>query len=76
MIKQPLAYSLAVTFVGMIAALGLAIGYTAHTASDNEQKWCDLVITLDKQYRASPPSTDNGRVLAEIIARLKADLDC
>jgi hypothetical protein len=45
-------------------------------AYENELKWCSVVATMDRAYRAEPPKTATGLEMAESIAALRSDLRC
>lgn len=48
----------------------------AHALSESQQKWCEIVRTLDDAYKTTPPQTPAGKHLAEEFARLRVDFQC
>ena len=69
-------YQILIIFLIQVVLTIGAISFAVWLDRRNAQRWCDVVITLDRAYRATPPQTDTGRKLASDIARLRADLSC
>lgn len=75
---------LLVALAGSMLLLSLAgvwytnwsIGQQDKAERANDQRWCQLLTTLDDAYQAAPPQTETGRRLAADIHRLRADLGC
>lgn len=67
----------------MITALASAVFvsvagviYTGISTANNNQQWCELLITLDSAYSSSPPQTELGKKVAESINRLRENFGC
>lgn len=70
------------TALMMLVAFGLlttfGILYTEHKSRVSDERWCDLVIGMDDNYRSAPVSTLPPRVqtFARQIHKLREDLGC
>lgn len=43
---------------------------------ESNQKWCGIIGTFDAAYRAQPPTTDTGRLVASQMHQLSLDYGC
>jgi hypothetical protein len=43
---------------------------------ESEQKWCDVVSTLDNAYKVNPPQSTLGKTLASDMAKLVHEFHC
>lgn len=69
-------YSLVMVVVCCVATgIGAAV-YSVNTAREGDRKWCSLVSTLDNAYKATPPVTATGKLMAGQIHQLLQDFDC
>ncbi len=69
-----------------LSVMGLAIAgvlYTSHVDGQREkaereadQRWCELLNTLDEAYQSGTPTTDLGKRVAAAIHNLRVGLDC
>lgn len=41
-----------------------------------DRRWCELLITLDDAYGATPPQSSTGQRLAADVHNLRVDLGC
>lgn len=71
--RQPLGYSIAAIFLTLLVTVPSGYWYTHHVQRESEQKWCDL---LDILTGGPTPETDRGRVVADAMARLRANFGC
>lgn len=76
-------YPVVVLFIVVITATALNFAYTNQVNNrtikegrENDQKWCEMLVTLDDAYSSTPPGSALGRKLAEDIHRLRVDLEC
>jgi hypothetical protein len=58
-----------------LLALG-GVAYTRSSAERSDRRWCALLTTLDRQYRAAPPTTSTGQGVAAAIATLRQQFGC
>lgn len=42
----------------------------------SDQRWCELLRTLDDGYKAQPPGSPTGQKIAADIARLRQQFGC
>lgn len=64
------------TFFSIIIMAVVGITYTGQSIEKNNQKWCDLLTTLDSTYTSLPPTSELGRKVARSIHNLKEDYGC
>lgn len=76
-------YKVAMIVVATVLLLIFNVGYTtwvdskrAQTERESDQRWCQLLTTLDGAYNATPPATELGRKVAAAIHDLRTKLDC
>ena len=69
-------YPLVAVFVSMFVAVGLNIAYTSYKVHQDEQNWCEVVVSVDDGYQKTPPVTDAGRAFASSMHRLRERLNC
>ena len=43
---------------------------------ESNQKWCGIIGTFDRAYRAQPPTTETGRLVASQMRQLSLDYGC
>lgn len=65
----------AIVLCTALLAVG-GIAYTRASVQRSDRRWCDLLVTLDRQYRAAPPATEAGRGVAAAIAELRRQFGC
>jgi hypothetical protein len=65
-----------VSFLFALVATISSMVYANAVARHSVQNLCDLVVTLDDTYRATPPQTPTGRHLAHQMSDLRSRLDC
>lgn len=70
------AYPLMAVFISMFVAVGISITYTGQAINNNEQTWCELVGSLDKQYQRTPPPNTSGQVFAATIHHIAIKFHC
>lgn len=73
-----LIYPLVIVFVCMFAAVGVSITYTHNAVRNDEQNWCEVVVSLDNEYQVHPPPADNAAAVtfAANMHRLRQKLHC
>lgn len=69
-------YPLILVFVSLFAVTGINIAYTTMAVQQNAQIWCEMVSGLDDQYQKAPPPTENGKVFAAQMHRIRVKLQC
>lgn len=69
-------WALAAVFASCFGMFIASLAYTNHAVTDSQRKLCDLVATLDSAYRANPPQTATGRLVAAKTHELYLRLDC
>jgi hypothetical protein len=74
--RQPLWYSLLAIMVTAFVLAGTGFWYTNHVQRQGDQRWCDLLVTMDDAYSAGTPTTEIGRKIAALMRKLRADFDC
>lgn len=86
-VEKPLSkprWIVLVSIVLSVMALAVAgVGYTSYVdgrreAAEREadQRWCDLLVTLDDAYGSGTPTTELGRRVAEAVHTLRTELQC
>lgn len=58
-------------FVGALVA---STAYTRHVQRESDQRWCDLLQSLDQPQ--TPPSTERGARIQQQIHDLRRELRC
>lgn len=59
----------------MAIAVGVAcVGYTQHAQRQSDQRWCDLMTTLDQPQ--VPATSQRGRAVQQQIHQLRSELGC
>lgn len=53
---------------------GAGIAYTGYVQRQSDQRWCDLLATLDQPGR--PPTTERGQEIQREIHDLRTELGC
>jgi len=66
-----------VTYFAMVVMAASSIIYTTISQHNTEQKFCDIVTSVNDAYKDYPePTTDLGRRLKSQYAQLESDLGC
>jgi len=66
-----------VTYVSMLVMAVTSILYTTISQHHTEQKFCNIINTVNDAYDKAPePTTQLGRDLKQNYRQLEADLDC
>ncbi len=75
--------TLVVAVACMVILAVAGVLYTGHAIREQDRaereqdrRWCALLVTLDDQYRAPPPTTETGRRVAAAIAFLRESFGC
>lgn len=73
-----MVWAVVVALVAFGALTTLGILYTDHKAQQADQRWCELFVGLDDNYRAAPRGTLPARTqkFADQIHKLRQDLGC
>lgn len=67
-------WSMLMILVVAVLVAGAGIVYTRHVQHQADQRWCDLLATLDQP--SQPATTERGRVVQQQIHRLRSELGC
>lgn len=64
--------------VAVVVLASFGILYTNHEMREADERWCDLFIGLDDNYRAAPPGSlpPRSRKFADQIHDLRRSLHC
>jgi hypothetical protein len=66
--------------LAMFLAVGASVGYTAHAQRGSNQRWCDLLVSLDQPVPAPAPGaaplTARAKVINQQIHQLRVELGC
>lgn len=65
-----------VVFITALVFAGGSVQYSNYVDTTSNQRWCQLLNVLDGAYRAAPPQTKTGQIVAEEIHRLRLDFEC
>lgn len=60
----------------MLAVGSAAVWYADRAARESEQRWCGLIVTMDRAYREQPPTTPTGREMAARVGGLRESFGC
>lgn len=71
-----LLVGIALTVLSPILAVVASTRISGGALAESEQRWCQLIATLDDAYRETPPATAAGLNVARGIADLRRDLNC
>lgn len=74
--RQPLWYSLLAILATAVVLAGSGFWYTNHVQRQGDQRWCDLLVTMDEAYSLSTPRTEVGRRVAALMHKLRVDFGC
>lgn len=86
-VEKPLSKPRWIVLVSIVlSVMGLAVAgvlYTSYVDGQREkaereadQRWCELLNTLDQAYGSAVPATDLGRRVADAVHNLRVGLDC
>lgn len=67
-------YAVLAIIIAMTALTGVNLYYTAHEQRVADQRWCDLLDSMDQP--GAPPTTDRGRLIQVKIHKLRRGLGC
>lgn len=73
---RPVLYSLVFIFVSLLVTVFFSILYTNRVDSESNRRWCGIISTFDAAYKAQPPTTDTGRLVARQMRQLRTDFGC
>lgn len=48
----------------------------ADEAAESDRRWCGMLGSLDRAYKANPPTTSTGQEIAAETARLRTQFGC
>lgn len=74
--RQPIAYSIAAIFLTLAVSIPSGLWYTNHVQKESDQRWCELLVTMDDAYQAGSPTTEIGRKIAALMHKLRVDFGC
>ena len=74
--NRSLVWTLLAALLSAVAVSVSGVVYTGITTNNNNQKWCELLTTLDGAYKSLPPATELGRKVAESIHKLRNNFEC
>jgi hypothetical protein len=69
-------YAVLVAICACVVVAGTSVWYADHTQRQQQRQWCELMISLDDAYRATPPTTKIGQNVASEIRRLRNAFGC
>lgn len=69
-------YAILSLVVACVVIAGVSVQYANYVDRKSNQRWCDLLSTLDDAYKSSPPQSPAGEKVAADIARLRKDFGC
>jgi hypothetical protein len=67
-------WSLVMVVVTAVCVAGACIVYTNHVQQRSDQRWCDLLASLDQP--GQPPTTERGRQIQEQLHELRSEMRC
>lgn len=67
-------WSIAMVLLVAVLVAGGSVLYTNHQQRRSDQRWCDLLSSLDQPQ--APPTTDRGARIQQQIHELRRDLRC
>lgn len=70
--KRRFIWSNFITFMTISALIGSGVWYI----HKQEQKICGLIVTLDRIYQGTPPTTPTGREMAKQVHSYRVSIDC
>lgn len=66
-----------VSFLCMLGLTGGSMLYATNVDRNSNQKWCELIISLDERYQAIPPDAPvEAKDFANRIHHLRTNLEC
>lgn len=69
-------YAALVSVLACVVVALTSLWYADHTQRVQQRQWCELMVSLDDAYRATPPATAVGRNVASEIHRLREAFGC
>lgn len=69
-------WSVVIVLVASLVTGGVSIIVSSVNNTEQDQRWCSLMSTLDDAYMENPPATEPGRRVAEQIHQLRSELGC
>lgn len=69
-------YAVLAAYLSIVIGAGVTLWYANYINRDSNQRWCDLLSTLDSAYSSTPPTTELGRRVAQSIDNLRRDFEC
>lgn len=62
--------------VGVVVLFSFSILYTNYVNRQSDQRWCDLMVSLDERYQDLKTQDPSAIRLREQIRTLRSDLHC
>lgn len=69
-------YAVIALVVSCLVIAGISVQYSNYVDRKSNQRWCELLATMDDAYKANPPRTDAGQRMAAELRRLRVDFGC
>ena len=63
-------------FLSVVVSIGALLQYVSYVNNKNDERWCQLLVTLDTAYTANQPTTPVGISIANAIHLLRIELHC
>lgn len=69
-------YAVTALVLSCLVVAGVSVQYANYVDRKSNQRWCELLATLDDAYRATPPRSPAGKKVASDVVRLRKDFGC
>lgn len=75
-ITKGAALGLVFAYLGAITAALVAMGYANHVATENNRKWCHVLIAIDDAYKDANVTSVPGKRIAVEFHQQRLDFEC
>lgn len=63
-------------FMAMLILWGITVWYIDKKEKERDAEWCELIVTFDNAYKTSPPTSETGKRIAELMDARRRSLGC
>lgn len=74
--RRRIIWTVLSVFLSIVVAIGALLQYVNYVNNKNDERWCQLLVTLDIAYAANRPTTPVGISVANAIHILREELKC
>lgn len=76
MVPRKLMVAAVAAFLSMLIMTASSIQWANYIDRRSNQRWCELVVLFNTEYRENPPTTVLGKQIAAAMLVLQDDFSC